>query len=70
VVQPQGAIMLNAIIGSVLLLATIVLYVWVLPKEGQPSRLPNKWGLTILLPIAIAGFGISGLMLLAKSIIS
>lgn len=61
--------MFNVIIGSVLLLATVVLYVWVLPKEGQPSWLPNKWGLTTLIPIVITGTGITGLMLLAKSIL-
>jgi hypothetical protein len=62
--------MINAITGGVLLLVTIVLYAWVLPQEGRPSRLPNKWGLTTLLPIAITCFGISGLVLLAKSVIS
>jgi hypothetical protein len=62
--------MLNAIIGSVLLLATVVLYVWVLPKEEQPSWLSNRKSLAILLPILMTGTGIAGLMLLAKSVIS
>jgi len=62
--------MLNAIGGGALLLATVILYVWVLPKEGQPSWLPNKWALPTLIPIVITGTGIGGLMLLAKSILS
>ena len=62
--------MINAITGSVLLLATLALYAWLLPQEGRPSRLPNKWGLTTMLPIVITCFGISGLVLLAKSVIS
>jgi hypothetical protein len=62
--------MLNAIIGGALLLATVILYVWVLPKEGEPSWLPNKWALPTLLPIIITGTGIAGLMLLAKSVLS
>jgi hypothetical protein len=61
--------MLNAIIGGALLLATAILYVWVLPKEGEPSWLPNKWALPTLLPIVISGTGIAGLMLLAKTIL-
>jgi hypothetical protein len=61
--------MWNAIIGGALLLATAILYVWVLPKEGEPSWLPNKWALPTLLPIVISGTGIAGLMLLAKTIL-
>jgi hypothetical protein len=61
--------MLNAIIGGALLLATAILYVWALPKEGEHSRLPSKWALPTLVPIVISGTGIAGLMLLAKSIL-
>jgi len=62
--------MFNAITGSVVLLATIVLYAWVLPKEGQPKWLSNRRGLATLLPIAITCFGIAGFTLLTKSILS
>lgn len=62
--------MIYLVTGSVLLLATIVLYVCVLPRDGQPSRIPNKWGLATMLPIFITCLGVAGLLLIAKSFIS
>lgn len=62
--------MIYLIAGSVLLLATVVLYVWVLPRDGQPSRLPNKWGLVTMLPVFITCLGVAGLVLIAKSFVS
>ena len=62
--------MTTLITGIILLLATAGLFVWGLPTEGQPSPIPNKWGIPTLLPIVISCLGIAGLLLIAKSVLA
>jgi hypothetical protein len=54
------------IIGIVLLAATVFLFVKAVPKEGQPSRIPDKWGLPTLIPIGLLCLGTAAIVLIAK----
>jgi hypothetical protein len=60
--------MLMILIGVVTLVVTVVLFRWGVPKDGQPSRVPNKWGLGTMFPIALMCLGLSGLVLVLKGI--
>ena len=62
--------MFNLVTGSILVLITAALYFWVLPPEDQPSRMLDRWALRTLLPIAITCLGVTGALLIAKSILS
>ena len=62
--------MTTLIIGIILMLAAAALFVWALPTEGTPSRVPDKWGIPTLLPIGTMCLGIAGLLLIAKSVLA
>jgi hypothetical protein len=62
--------MFNLIIGTVLVLITAAMYVWMLPPDDQPSRWLDRWGLRTLFPIFITCLGVAGALLIAKSILS
>jgi hypothetical protein len=50
------------------MIVTVALFQWGIPKEGQPSRVPNKWGLGTMFPIALMCLGLSGLVMVLKGI--
>jgi hypothetical protein len=60
--------MISLISGIVLLAATVWLFLWGIPKNGQPSRIPNKWGLGAAFPILVMSLGIFGIVLAIKGI--
>jgi hypothetical protein len=60
--------MINLAAGLLLLATTVGLFLWVTPKEGQPSRVPDRWGLGTMVPILILCLGIAGCVLVAKGI--
>ena len=60
--------MISLAFGIVLLAATVVLFLWGIPKNGQPSRIPDKWGLGAGFPILVMSLGIFGLILAIKGI--
>jgi hypothetical protein len=62
--------MLMILIGAVLLALTVALFVWGVPRDGQPSRVPNKWGLATAFPIALMCLGVFGLVVLLKGFLS
>jgi hypothetical protein len=53
-------------IGIGLLVLTVVLFRWGVPRNGQPSRVPNKWGLSTAFPIAVMCLGVFGLCFCSK----
>jgi hypothetical protein len=63
-----GFDMINLAIGAVLLVATGWLFVWGIPKDGQPSRIPSKWGMGTAFPIVLMLMGLGGCILVAKGI--
>ena len=60
--------MLMISIGIVLLALTVALFMWGVPRGGQPSRVPNKWGLSAAFPIAVMCLGVFGFVFLLKGI--
>jgi hypothetical protein len=58
--------MLMTSAGIGLLLTTVGLFYWGVPKNGQPSRVPDKWGLGIAFPIVLLCTGIFGIVFLLK----
>jgi len=52
--------------GIGLLLITVALFYWGVPKDGQPSRVPNKWGLGLAFPIILLSTGIFGIVFVLK----
>jgi hypothetical protein len=60
--------MISLALGVVLLAATVGLFLWGIPKNGQPSRIPNKWGLGAAFPILVMSLGIFGIILAIKGI--
>jgi hypothetical protein len=60
--------MISLTLGVVLLAATIGLFLWGIPKNGQPSRIPDKWGLGAAFPILVMSMGIVGLIFAIKGI--
>lgn len=54
--------------GIGLLLITVVLFYWGVPKNGQPSRVPNKWGIGLMFPIVLLATGIFGMIALLKGL--
>jgi hypothetical protein len=62
--------MISLILGVIFLILTVVLFVKVMPKEGRPSRIPDKWGLPTLVSIAILCLGVAGIVLVAQGVFS
>jgi hypothetical protein len=60
--------MLMISIGIVLLALTVTLFMWGVPRGGQPSRVPTKWGLSTAFPIAVMCLGVFGFVFLLKGI--
>jgi hypothetical protein len=60
--------MVNLIAGIILLLITLVLCIWARPRNGEPTRIPDKWGMAMLFPVAVLGLSIAGVMLIATTI--
>jgi hypothetical protein len=60
--------MLLTTAGIGLLLITVALFYWGVPKNGQPSRVPDKWGLGLIFPILLLCTGIFGIILLLKGL--
>ena len=58
--------MVNIAIGIVLLIATVLLFMWAVPRGGQPSRVPEKWGLGTAVPLVILCLGVAGCLFIAK----
>jgi hypothetical protein len=58
--------MVMMLLGAVMLALTVVLFMWGVPRGGQPSPVPNKWGLGTAFPIALLCLGIFGLVFLLK----
>jgi hypothetical protein len=61
--------MINVVVGGVLLATTAGLVAWSIPKDGQSSPIPSKWGLPWLVPTGIVCFAIGGLVFLARALI-
>jgi hypothetical protein len=59
----------NVVVGAALLVTTAALVAWSIPKDGQPSPIPSKWGLPWLVPTGIVCFAIGGLVFLARALI-
>jgi hypothetical protein len=58
--------MINLVIGIVLLALTVYLFMQVIPKEGRPSRIPDKWGLPTAVSIAVLCLGVTAIVFVAK----
>jgi hypothetical protein len=55
------------VIGAVMLVASVFLLRWAMPKEGQQKTLPS-W-VTMTVPMLVLVFGILGVTLVAKGFI-
>jgi hypothetical protein len=62
--------MLLIVSGTVLLVITVFLFRWGVPKAGNASPVPTKWGLATAFPILLMSTGIIGLLLVLKGIFS
>jgi hypothetical protein len=56
-------------LGIVLLVVTVALTRWAAPKGEQPSRIPDKWGLSTAVPLAILSLGAAGIILVVKAFV-
>lgn len=61
-------VMVNLAIGLVLMVASVAAFRWGIPKDGQPSRVPNKWGLGVAFPILVMVGMLAGFILFAKGL--
>jgi hypothetical protein len=61
---------LEIVVGIALLILTVVLFMWGVPKEGKPSRVPDKWGMGTAFPIIVMCSGVFGIVFLLKGILS
>ncbi|MBM3527653.1 MAG: hypothetical protein FJX62_06145 [Alphaproteobacteria bacterium] len=52
--------------GIGLITATVAGYLWGVPKEGEASRVPNKWGLAVAFPNLLMAGAIVGIVLTIK----
>jgi hypothetical protein len=59
--------LISLTIGIVLLIAALALLRWASPRDGRPNRIPDKWGLTMIVPMTILTIGVAGLMFAAKA---
>jgi hypothetical protein len=55
------------VIGVVVVVAAWALLRWLAPKEGEPRRIPDKWGLGTAVPMAILTLGVAGVLFIAKA---
>jgi len=58
--------MISLIIGIVLLVASVVLFRLAIPREGKPSRIPDRYGLPTVVAIAILCLGTTAIVLIAQ----
>lgn len=54
--------------GAAMTLAAPFLLNWGVPKEGEPSRLPDKWGLPLIFPYIVACLLLGGIVVAALGI--
>ena len=59
---------LEIVVGIALLILTVVLFMWGVPKGGKPSRVPDKWGMGTAFPIIVMCSGVFGIVFLLKGI--
>ena len=58
--------MVSLVIGVVLLAASVFLFRMAMPKDGEPTRIPDKWGLPTMTAVAILCLGVTAIVLIAK----
>jgi hypothetical protein len=52
--------------GVGLMAATVAGYFWGVPKDGETSRVPSKWGLAIMFPNLLMAGAIAAIVLMVK----
>ena len=54
--------------GTLMLSATVALYLWGVPKPDEESRVPRRWGMRTLFPILLTCLGVAGFLILTKGL--
>jgi small-conductance mechanosensitive channel len=60
--------MVSLLLGIILFAGAIAAFVWATPKDGKPSRIPNKWGMGTAFPILVMAVALLGFILVAKAV--
>jgi hypothetical protein len=58
--------MLLLLSGVVLLVITVMLFRWGVPRSGQPSPVTTRWGLATAFPMLVMTTGVIGFVLMLK----
>jgi hypothetical protein len=60
--------MVSVTAGIAILAGTVAAFFWGIPKNGMPSRVPNKWGIGAAFPILVMCAAVLGIVLVTRGI--